>query len=110
MPREIDIAFGRNGKIDGICHNFFCQVAMNVIDLNPFTNVDSFYIGKSFFFPQSLINFFIISNSLSEILLCLFCCFILIVQAVQLNFLDILTDNRLIVAYRLDPNHLIFTV
>lgn len=50
MPGKVDIAFGRDSEVDGIGHDLFCEVAVDFIDFDAFSDVDGFDIGESFFF------------------------------------------------------------
>lgn len=110
MSRKIEDSFGRDGKIHGVGHDFFRQVAINFIDFNALTNIYGFDIGEALIFGDGLIYFFVQFNSISEVIFGFFMIFLLIIQSSYLNFLDIFRYYLFLIAYRFDPDEFILTV
>lgn len=101
---EVDVPLGRNGEVDCVGHDLFCQVAVDLVDFDALSHIDGLDKGKPFILVQSFIDLFIIFDSGPEIVFGLFRGDGLVVEVVQLHLLNVFADYFLVTADRFYPN------
>lgn len=110
MSGKIDVSFWRDGQVYRVGHDFFCQVPVDFVDLYSLPNVNGLDVWVPFFFGQGLIDLLIVLNSIPEVMFCFFHGSRFVVETIDLNFMDVLTNDFFVIANRFDPNKLILAM